>query len=218
MREQSKTVPAKHHMFASVSAALLIVSLLAGCSLFNKALGSGSNSIEPGIVRVCNTNGDFTTQEVIAGESRVSSLRLGGVGDQIRILNNKSVNIDVTDFDSKHNVIVTEVSSSNDEIIMRVERKSTRVKFTTKCQVYTIGNTDVLPPIEVEQGLDIQQIIITPLCDGVNSIIGYEIRYGSTEAGCRGQARQGQEKYRRCREKKRGGPSNPCRYFGVGCS
>lgn len=196
---------------------VVVVALLSSCSQVKDVLGGTRNPTKTEVVRVSNTDGDLST-EVVAGDSPRASLRLWREGDVATIRNNTAANIDVSGFDPEREVIVTEVASAGDALTLRVAKKNdVTVRFTSKCQVYTIGNTNVLPPIEIAKGLDPQQVIITPLCDGVDSVIGYEIRYGAAESGCRNAAKKGLEKFRRCDERRGGHGSGPCKYFGVGC-
>jgi hypothetical protein len=175
------------------------------------------------IVQVSNQDGELATS-ALAGLQPNSDSRLWSEGDIVRVANGRAINIDLSGFNPDREVIVTEVGSNGSELLLRVAKKSTaKIIFTSKCQVFTIGNTDVLPPIEIAKGLALQQVIITPLCDGVNSVIGYEIRYGSAEAGCRSNARNGIRKFKLCTERLPPGGGgggrkpDPCRYFGVGC-
>jgi hypothetical protein len=194
-------------------AAMFIV--LAGCSQVKDMLKKDRKPSSDDIVQVRNTEGDLSTSAV-AGYAPTA--RLWSEGDEVRIVNGSATNIDLTGFDEDREVIITEVNPGRNEVVMRVARKKTaEIRFTSKCQVFTIGNTDVLPPIEIDDGLQPQQVIITPLCDGVKSVIGYEIRYGSSESGCGSAARNGIKKFKLCSERRGGPVSNPCRYFGVGC-
>lgn len=193
------------------------VALLSSCSQVKDVLGGARIPTKTEVVRVSNNDGDLST-EVVAGDAPRASMKLWRDGDVATIRNNTTANIDVSGFDPDREVIVTEVSSAGDELTLRVAKKNNvTVRFTSKCQVYTIGNTDVLPPIEIARGLDPQQVVITPLCDGVDSVIGYEIRYGAVESGCRNAAKKGLEKYRLCDERRVKRVSGPCKYFGVGC-
>ena len=190
---------------------------LTSCSQVKDALRDIKQPEKTEIVKVTNVEGDIST-EVVAGRAPQASIRLWREGDVAKIRNNTEANVDVSGFDPESEVIVTEVMDGGNELVLRVAKKSNvKVRLSTKCQVYTIGNTDVLPPIEIAKGLDPQQVVITPLCDGVDSVIGYEIRYGSVDAGCRNAAKKGLERYRLCDERRAKRVSGPCKYFGVGC-
>lgn len=188
-----------------------------GCTQVKNLIRDAKKPEKTEVVKVTNVEGDIST-EVVAGRAPQASMRLWREGDVAKIRNNSEANVDVSGFDPESEVIVTEVLDGGNELVLRVAKKSNvKVRLSTKCQVYTIGNTDVLPPIEIAKGLDPQQVIITPLCDGVDSVIGYEIRYGSAEAGCRNAAKKGLERYRLCDERRTVRVSGPCKYFGVGC-
>ncbi|MBU3679745.1 MAG: hypothetical protein FGM32_09095 [Candidatus Kapabacteria bacterium] len=204
--------------------ALLACSVLftSGCTQIKGMLRDAKKPEKTEVVKVTNIEGDIST-EVVAGGAPQASMRLWREGDVAKIRNNTEANVDVSGFDPTSEVIVTEVVDGGNELVLRVAKKSNvKVRLSSKCQVYTIGNTDVLPPIEIAKGLDPQQVIITPLCDGVNSVIGYEIRYGAVDAGCRNAAKKGLERYRLCDERRSKPPHSPpihgpCKYFGVGC-
>jgi hypothetical protein len=202
--------------FVTVVAIAATVMGLVGCSQFKDLVKKEQRQPDnEEVVQVRNMDGDLSTSAV-AGYA--PTMKLWSDGDEARIVNGSATNIDLSGFDADKEVIITEVDPGRNEVVMRVARKKTaEIRFTSKCQVFTIGNTDVLPPIEIADGLQPQQVVVTPLCDGVNSVIGYEIRYGSTEAGCRSAARNGMKKFKLCSERRRVPISNPCRYFGVGC-
>jgi hypothetical protein len=202
---------------AVVGRILAVTSLimLIGCSQVKKMVRKDPTPALDDIVRLRNNNGDLSTTAVAGYEP---TMKLWSEGDEARIVNGSATNIDLSGFDNSRELIITEVNPGRNEVVIKVARKkNAAIRFTSKCQVFTIGNTDKLPPIEITDGLQPQQVIVTPLCDGVNSVIGYEIRYGSTESGCSNAARNGIKKFNRCSERTPIPPCKTMQYFGVEC-
>jgi hypothetical protein len=81
--------------------------------------------------------------------------------------------------DIKHNRSTGEITFSV------VDNEDTKVILTEKCEVVERRNTSYLPMIEVAEDLNPEQIIITPIFDNDCNQLGYQIRYGSEERGCR---------------------------------
>jgi hypothetical protein len=200
------------------SIAVIFAGVTIGCTALRPQIGKPIWEDGPQFVEIRNQGGRLASSRTGAFAGKRGS-RLGYDGDVVHLRNGDVLDIDMSLYDPKRDVIVTEVDAAGSEVTMTLRnRRSVSITFTHKCQVFTIGNTSALPPIEFAKGLPIEQVVITPLCDRVNSIIGYEVRYGSSSSGCAKEAREGLDKYDLCKDL----PvvhqiSDPCRYFGVGC-
>ncbi|MBM2813470.1 MAG: hypothetical protein HW421_232 [Ignavibacteria bacterium] len=83
-----------------------------------------------------------------------------------------------------------------------VDKDFSKVTLKSKCHTIERRGIVLAPKIEVAEGLDPEQIVITPLFDEKCNPDGYEIRYGARERGCREESQKNFENYKRCRDKK----------------
>lgn len=61
-----------------------------------------------------------------------------------------------------------------------------KIKLTKKCEVIRVNAFEGIPIIEVDDSIQYQeQIVITPIFNTNCEFLGYEIRYGTTERGCK---------------------------------
>ncbi len=109
----------------------------------------------------------------------------------------------------------------SDNIVLTVVPKDEPVVLKKKCDKFVRTNLfdlKQLPPIILLNNLSPEQIVITPLCDAVGVVFGYEFRYGTVESGCKAEAKEGLASFRKCKEnvnvqKRRKTDLNDPRYY-----
>jgi hypothetical protein len=151
-------------------------------------------------------------------------------GDSAVIVDGKPIDICFEGLNPRISVVETTYSPDTKSLKLLVKARNNYViNVTQKCQTFRIGNLTDMPPITVAPYLKAEQIVVTPLCDGNGVRTGYEVRYGTTTAGCQKEARAGLRAFSMCK----GDFANPiktrdvrrkysvkelmCIYFGVGC-
>jgi hypothetical protein len=82
-----------------------------------------------------------------------------------------------------------------------VDKDFSKILLTKKCQTITRTGINYTPKVEVVEGLNPEQIIVTPIFDDQCYRIGYEVRYGSLERGCKEEGSKNYQKYKCCRDK-----------------
>jgi hypothetical protein len=152
-------------------------------------------------------------------------------GDNVEISEGRPVDICFGGLDPKKCVVETMYDPSRKTLLLSVKSRNSYVlRFKEKCQTYRVGNLTNMPSIEIAEDLSAEQIVITPLCDGSGNRTGYEVRYGTTVAGCYDQARNGLRAFALCNSSSRVAGTRAtrkkrtlttkelmCIYFGVGC-
>ncbi len=108
---------------------------------------------------------------------------------------------DGVDF-SKYTFDIETNEQSEDVTLTLVDKDMTKVILTSKCQTIIRTGIEVVPKVEAAPGLKPEQIIVTPLFDDDCRKIGFEIRYGSEERGCRKEAKPNLVKFRDCAKEK----------------
>jgi hypothetical protein len=176
-------------------AALCLLSLLplTGCSSTSKTVKTAGME---DVVTVVATPLGLELREAKAGEQ---AHVLSEVGDEVVFSIGQKMSMLIKDIDPEVETIETSIDDEAGTITLRVvESGKNVVRLVRKCQTIERVGTGPLPTIELEKGLRPEQIVITPLCDESNSVIGYSIRYGSEERGCASQARAALRAFSRC--------------------
>lgn len=124
---------------------------------------------------------------------------LANPGDEITLKMGGQVSTVILDIDPINEVVETVIDDDRGTICLRVaSARKNVVRLEKKCQTIERIGVGPLPSVELADGLHPEQIVITPLCDGAQSVVGYSIRYGSTERGCRSEARAALREFERC--------------------
>ncbi len=113
-----------------------------------------------------------------------------------------------------------------------VDKIESKVKLSKMCQTVERMNIDYIPEIEIAPELSPQQVVISPIVDNNCEVIGYQIRYGTIERGCRKNPRAAEifDKFNRCypkgskttkpRKKSKSNKKHDCleyQLFGIEC-
>lgn len=80
---------------------------------------------------------------------------------------------------------------------------SNAIKLKNNCETIRWMDPLKIPKIEIDENLNTQQIVITPIMNNNCQKMGYEIRYGSQDiGGCKVEAKKVYEKYFNCLKNK----------------
>ncbi|MEJ5286803.1 MAG: hypothetical protein CH6_1641 [Candidatus Kapaibacterium sp.] len=146
-------------------------------------------------IKVANKDGNVTTAVAGLPNKRVV---LSEIGQSFTIKKGEIVefifNIDVADA----TLDITTDLETNDITFKLVQKDTAKVYLTSKCQTVKRYQVGAVPAVEVSPNLRPEQIISTPLFDNNCQMIGYEIRYGSEERGCKKEASEALKRFVEC--------------------
>jgi len=175
-------------------------------------------------IKLYNDQGEMS--DAIKGASINRRLVFSNVGESYKFKSGEAVEVimDGIDMSVAGFDIVTD-DNTGDITLKLIDKAFTKVKLESKCQTIVRTGIDYVPKIEVAQGLKPEQIVVTPMFDDDCNKIGYQIRYGSTEKGCRKEAREVLTKFKDCEDgkignNKSGNKKDPCRIkrkLGIPC-
>lgn len=118
-----------------------------------------------------------------------------------------------TDFSNSTFDIETNEDTKDIKLTL-VDKINSKVVLESKCQTVMRTGIDYVPKIEVSKGLSPEQIVVTPVFDNYCNPIGYQIRYGSTERGCRKEAKDILNRFQDCSKNK---PANNIKTISDDC-
>lgn len=125
------------------------------------------------------------------------------VGEPIRI---RAENIDFGNYTFK--TVITERQTGPDKVILTLERiLENTIRLEEKCQTIFWNNPYYTPIVEISNSLDPEQIILTPIFNSNCRRIGYEIRYGSDDRGCKKEAQESLNRFNDCVKNSKNGKS-----------
>ncbi len=213
---------------------LIMIILLSGCTTWDMMVHPGNyiprdtpreKEYIYDTIRITNDNGSITSA-AISGLKPAKQLTFSKIGQQYSFKQGETIEIISDGVDFSQTTFDIELNEESKEIELKlVDKDYSKVQLTSKCQTIVRTGIEYVPKIEIAKGLKPEQIIVTPLCDGAGSKIGYEIRYGSEERGCRKEAKQGLLGFKKCRDDEpphggKPGP-DPCklkRKLGIPCT
>lgn len=175
-------------------------------------------------ITIYNDQGEITS--VLKGVPVNKKLVFTSVGESYTFKSGEAIEVimDGIDFSVASFDIITD-DNTEDITLKLVDKAFTKVKLESKCQTIVRTGIDYVPKIEIAQGLKPEQIVVTPIFDDSCYTIGYQIRYGSTERGCRKEAKEVLTRFKKCVEGKiyngkRDNKKDPCRIkrkLGIPC-
>lgn len=153
--------------------------------------GNGTTTVIQGKV---TKNNDFV--KAIAGEEQ--EYKLLSSGDYVDIKIGEPFRLLIGDLDPEYYDLEYSFDfASNSGRIEVVRRTSSRiVVLENKCQIKNIG-PGVIPEIAVKEEMPKHQVVVTPRYNKNCEFLGYEIRYGSIEEGCK-QGKSNLNTLRKC--------------------
>ncbi len=166
-------------------------------------------------IKVTNKDGNISTAVTGLPTKRITFTRIGQSfsfknGETVEMVF-EGVDFSIATFDIETNL------ETQDVTIKLADRDFSKVILTSKCQtIKRIGNFSI-PKIEVSAALKPEQVVVTPLFDDSCVVVGYEIRYGSEERGCKTAAMQTLTAFYDCtksqNKKPTSSPKSPCNYL-----
>jgi len=150
------------------------------------------------------TAGGLTYVSVPKSKTPPRTESLQSIGDEIVMKYGESVLIVIDSLNPTAVTIESIVDEATKTVTLRVvDKDKDVVMLTHKCQtVDRIGGGAVaFPKINIAEGLALEQVVVTPMCDDKNRLAGYSIRYGAEERGCHVQAQAGLKSFHRCFDK-----------------
>jgi hypothetical protein len=167
----------------------LIMMLISSCTTFQKQATVTNIVYDTIRVHIDNDNNlRRTGTNAIAGIPPTKRVVFTGPnqavtfqqGDQLELISD-GIDFGLYTFD-----IVTD--DETDEVTIKViDKEESKVVLTKMCQTIERMNIDNIPEVEISPDLSPQQIVITPIVNNTSdcSIVGYQVRYGTLERGCR---------------------------------
>lgn len=150
---------------------------------------------------VANAQGEMVN--AVPEPKKAKQLVFDKVGESCTFRPGETIEVISDGVDFSQYTFDIETSEENEDITLTlVDKDITKVILTSKCQTIIRTGIEVVPKVEVAPGLKPEQIVCTPLFDDDCQKIGYEIRYGSEERGCRKEAKPNLVKFRDCAKEK----------------
>ena len=148
-------------------------------------------------IRIYNNNGEI--RDALTGDKPSRQLIFTNIGQTYTFKSGDLVEIisDGVDF-SKTTFDIETNEETNDIKLRLVDKDYSKVYLDSKCQTIRRTGIDYIPKIEVAKELKPEQIVVTPIFDDDCNKIGYQIRYGSVERGCKKEAKDVLEKFNEC--------------------
>lgn len=188
---------------------LLIMLLIGGCQSFDMFFNPGDymrrdtpreKEYITDTVFITNATGEIVNEPA---PKKAKQLVFENVGESCIFKPGETIEVISDGVDFSQYTFDIETSEENQDIkLTLVDKEATKVILTTKCQTIIRTGIEVVPKVEVAPGLKPEQIVCTPLFDDECQKIGYEIRYGSEERGCRKEAKPNLVKFRDCAKEK----------------
>ena len=121
------------------------------------------------------------------------------IGQSYTFKKNDKINLKINGLDFSRTTFLFEFSDDDKYVTMKsVEIEHSKIYLSRKCEKFLWNEPDYLPVIELLPSLDPEQIIITPIFDDQCFKIGYQIRYGSSERGCRKESIDVLKHFKKC--------------------
>lgn len=146
-----------------------------------------------------NNNDGNVSNAVVAGIKPTKKIVFDKIGQSYTLYPDETIELitDGVDYNNAAFDIITDVSTKNITLKL-IDKDNAKVILTKKCETVERFGIDFVPKIEVAEGLDPEQIVVTPLFDNNCIRTGYEIRYGSIESGCKKEAKNILKRFNDC--------------------
>lgn len=191
--------------------AILSAALAIGCSSSQTAtktdattphIGKNISTAPPGILSdslYLKATPEGLMETVVAGKDVPAEYRLSKRGDEVKFMMGKTIKLVVEGLDTRSQTVQSQIEEETGVVTLKVvDINMDIVTLEKKCQTIQRLNTRTLPEIRLADGIEPQQIVVTPICDDNKQVAGYQIRYGSEERGCRKEAQPALIAFNRC--------------------
>jgi len=134
-------------------------------------------------VRIYNASGEIQTAVSGLPQRRITFTQ---IGQSYKLRQGELVEFvfDGVDFGKATFDITTDLET-NEITISLVHRDTSKIYLSSKCQTIRRMDTGTLASIEIAPNLKPEQVVITPYFNEDCEKVGYEVRYGSEERGCK---------------------------------
>ncbi len=141
--------------------------------------------ISPTPVKITPTGFTEATKGEVVNAHRVIDF---SISDEATFTIGEVVTINFDGIDFENYFIDFVQNDDNNKITLKlVNKKNGVILFQEKCQNFQRFDLEI-PKIEVADGLSPQQVVMTPLFDDHCQQIGWDVRYGSIESGCKSKS------------------------------
>ena len=201
--------------------ACLCCAILVGCSSSSttttttkptpspSSIAASQNAYQPVVlakdtVMAQATAGGLTYVAAPKAKTPPRTESLQDIGDEIVMKYGESVLIVIDSLNPTAVTVESIVDEASKTVTLRVvDKDKDVVMLTHKCQTVDRigGGATAFPKISIADGLALEQVVVTPMCDDKNRLAGYSIRYGAEERGCSVQAQAGLKSFHRCFDK-----------------
>ncbi len=124
--------------------------------------------------------------EVISGVRPSRQLKFSKIGQIYKFQNGESIEVILDSIDMNTMTLDMVTDEATKEITLKlIHKDSARVFISERCQTVNRYNTNFIPKVELAKGVPMEQVVSTPICDDECNVIGYQIRYGAIQGGCR---------------------------------
>jgi len=149
-------------------------------------------------VKISNFNGELT-EPASPGIKPSKQLVFTETGQSYIFKPGETIEIISAGIDFGTSTFDIETNEDTKEIkLTLIDKNNAVVSLTSKCQTIVRTGIDFIPRIELAKDLNPEQVVITPIFDNNCIVIGYQIRYGSTERGCIKEAKEMLTRFQDC--------------------
>jgi hypothetical protein len=133
------------------------------------------------------------------GERKRKTIVFTGSGQSATFHKNDVIELITDGIDFSRTTFKVKYSNSDGSVIIStVDIENDEILFSSKCQTFEWYDPYNVPPLKVSAGLKPEQIVVTPLFDDNCNRVGFQIRYGSIESGCRKEGIKELTRFNKC--------------------
>lgn len=125
--------------------------------------------------------------DVIAGEKTLAEKQVtfSQIGQEYKIKQGEVIRLVLNNIDTEKSTFDMITDDATGEVTLKlIDKNEYRVILTKKCETITRYNADFIPRVEFDGSL-LEQVITTPIMNDECEVIGFQIRFGARERGCR---------------------------------
>lgn len=184
-----------------------VILIFSSCQSIDMILHPGNNTQKKNpvikeyiydTIRISNSNGELR-ESAIPGIKPSKQLVFTETGQSYIFKPGETIEIISAGIDFGTSTFDIETNEDTKEIKLTViDKNNAIVSLKSKCQTIIRTGIDFIPRIELAKDLNPEQVIITPIFDNNCIVIGYQIRYGSTERGCIKEAKEMLTRFQDC--------------------
>jgi len=127
---------------------------------------------------------------VIAGERNLAEKQVtfNQIGQEYKIKQGEVIRLVLNNIDTDKSTFDMITDDATGEVTLKlIDKNDHRVILTQKCETVTRYNADFIPRVEFDGKL-VEQVVTTPIMNDECEVIGFQIRFGARERGCRDES------------------------------